>query len=61
MSNKMFETDEEYKNRLLQSDKVSWYFAEDIGNAFGEELDNIGDILDIPRRKLTVRTNERKD
>lgn len=47
----MFESDESYRDRLIQCDGVGYYWSIDIENAQGEDLDHIGDIFKCPRNK----------
>lgn len=44
------ETDEDYRNRLVQHPKCGVYWAEDLGTMSGKELDNLGELWDCPRK-----------
>lgn len=44
------ETDEQLRDRLCELPQVSHYWAEDIGNASGKDLDAIAEVLGTKRQ-----------
>lgn len=50
-SNPHIESDNDYRNRLIQSPKCGVHYAEDIGNSSGSHLDEIGEKLGVERKK----------
>lgn len=44
------ETDEQLRDRLCELPQVNWYWAEDIGDSSGKDLDEIAKKLGTERR-----------